>query len=376
MMRAPVRPLVGLLFAVAVIGACADQPDNAEPDGVAEPDAAAQPADPSEPNGASRPDDDSEPDEPDAGLAGGCRAVETGTAGRVERVELIEASGVVASRRHDGVLWAHNDSGRAVGVYAFDAEGNDLGFFELAGPDGPVTATDVEDIAIIDGTIYLADIGDNQERRSSITIHLFDEPTPGADGVATVGRMITARYPDGPTDAEAMIVDPVTGRILILSKDLEDGDAPTRLYLLDPNGPEGSGEPGEPVELEPVGSLDVAELTSRSSVFSINGLLFPGSVTAADITATGDLIALRTYGSVWLFGRTPGQTVVDALAGEPCEGPVESEAQGESIGFLPDRGDDDGSDGNGDTIRYVTVSEGSNPPVNIATVKIGDVGQS
>ncbi len=113
------------------------------------------------------------------------------------------------------------------------------------------------------------------------------------------------------------------------------------------------------------GSIDVAELTRRSSAFSLSGLAFPGAATGADITEDGSLIALRTYGSVWLFDRSPGASVAEALSGEPCEGGAEAETQGESVGFLPpETGDPD------EPIRYVTVSEGRNPPVNLSVIEI------
>ncbi|MGB5757310.1 MAG: hypothetical protein WBM50_10375, partial [Acidimicrobiales bacterium] len=279
---------------------------------------------------------------------------------------LIEASGVVASRRHDGVLWAHNDSGGAGGIHGFNLAGDDLGFFGLGPADARIPVTDVEDIALFEDRIYLADIGDNLRQRSAVAIHVFDEPAPGGGGDLTDVTTIQARYPDGPSDAEALLVDPVTGGLLIMSKDLDDRDAPTRLYALPPQ-PATATAGGEPVTMELVGSLDVAALSRRSSAFSVNGLLFPGSVTAADVFDDGSLIAVRTYGSVWLFARPPGQTLAQALASEPCEGGAAAETQGEAVGFLPD----DGSDASPRSIRYVTVSEGPNPPINVVTVEIG-----
>ncbi len=285
-----------------------------------------------------------------------CDSVSEDPVGKVQRVELTEASGVVASRRHDGVLWSHNDSGGRAGVFAFDTEGNDLGFFELTMADQQITAVDIEDIAIHDGSIYLADIGDNARARETVTIYVFDEPTPGVGGTVETSETITARYVDGPTDAEALLVDPVSKELIILGKDIDDGSAPTIIYSLRP--PPGSTEVAE---ITRSGSLDVTELTRRSSAFSLSGLAFPGSATAADITDDGSLIAMRTYGSVWLFARAPGTTVAEALATRPCEGGAEAETQGESVGFLPPQ--DDG------LVRYVTISEGRNPPINQSVIE-------
>jgi hypothetical protein len=348
-------------------------------------------SDPSDPAGQS-----AQTDQPD-GLAStttdsrpatgwSCRSVSEDPIGTVQNDQLIEASGVVASRQHDGVLWSHNDSGGRAGVFAVDLDGSDLGFFELSSVD----AVDIEDIAIADGVIYLADVGDNKRARDTVTIHRFAEPDPraidGATQPVAPGRPITVRYPDGPTDAEAFLVDPQRGELVILGKNLDDSSAPTIVYSapFDPRLGPGSGTEPEAVEMMARGSIDVADLTRRSSAFSLSALAFPGAVTGADISDDGSVIALRTYGSVWLFDRRAGTTVADALTGgdaltngdtgtrgdtgtngdtEPCEGGAEAETQGESVGLLP--ATDDG------LIRYVTISEGRNPPVNLSVIEVG-----
>ncbi len=327
-------------------------------------------------SGAGSPTNDDRPDPgagetpagSDAGFA--CRPLEETSPGRVEDPALVEASGIVASRRHQDVLWAHNDSGLAGGVHGLNLAGERLGFWALGTADDTVAAIDIEDIALFEDRIHLADIGDNTRSRSSVAIHVFDEPTPGGDGNITEVTTIEARYPDGPTDAEALLVDPLTGELLIMSKDLDDRRALTRLYAIPPRSPAADAT-GEPVTMEPVGSLDVAALSSRSSAFSIGGMLYPGSVTGADISADGSVIAVRTYGSVWLFARQPDQTMAEALASDPCEGGAAAETQGESVGLLTDRGD--GAAGEPRLVRYVTVSEGTNPPVNLVTVEVGAV---
>ncbi len=311
---------------------------------------------------------------PSAGDATLCGPFDTTSAGRLERAEVTEASGLAASSRHRGVLWTHNDSGGAAGVYAFDLDGRDLGFFALVDGGEPVTLVDTEDLAIVDGTLYLADIGDHGRRRSSVAIHLFEEPTRvGADGTVETSRVVEVRYPEGPTDAEALLVDPVTGELVLLSKDSEDKSGPTRIYTVDPSAAEDDGTPGrggEPIEATLAGTVDVAALTRSSTAGDLNpaALLFPGAVTGADVSPAGDLIAIRTYGSVWLFDRTPGQSLVAALQGPACEGGAAAEGQGEAVAILPpsrNSGDDPGS------VEYVTVGEGRAPPVNVQRVELG-----
>ena len=81
----------------------------------------------------------------------------------VASTELVEASGLVASRDRDGVLWSHNDSGGKAELFALGLDGSDLGRLELTGAQ----AVDWEDIALLPGVdgssdlLFAADIGDN-----------------------------------------------------------------------------------------------------------------------------------------------------------------------------------------------------------------------
>ncbi len=361
----PSRPvLVALALALSlVIGACggAGSDPSAPPAlGSETTGATSTAATPTDSASTSSTSTTSAPAEPiDGGSA--CGSSERSSDGRVERVDLTEASGLAASRRHEGVLWSHNDSGSAAGLFAFDLAGRDLGFVALVEDGEPVGARDVEDVAITDGTIYLADIGDNRRRRDAVRIYEFDEPEPGADGTVELGRTIEVRYPDGPTDAEALLVDPVDGVLIILSKDTDDVTAPTRIYSVPL--PEASEADPDPVEATLAAELDMASIGAGASSLAIGGLLCPGAVTAADLSPSGDLVVLRTYGSAWLFPRPTGATVVDALAGEPCEGGTAGETQGEAIAFLPDGGDG--------AVRYATVGEGLQQPVHLTTFSPG-----
>ncbi len=343
------------------------QPAQAEPmrDGGAEPD-------------IGQGDQDDDGDEAVAGGDFDCRPLELWSDGEVERTELIETSGLAASRQHDDVLWGHNDSGNPGGLFAFDLAGRDLGFFDLVDDGQEVAVIDTEDLAIVDSTIYLADFGDRGQPRTEIAIHVITEPEPGQDGVAEVERTIRARYPDGPTDAEALLVDPLTGDLLVFSKDIEAPRELTRLYALtgdgsssdnsssDSSSNDSSSSDGEPVDLTLVGTLDAVALTRAGTGFSLGSLTFPGAVTAADITTDGRLIAVRTYGSIWLFNRHPDQTMGQALTGTPCEARPATESQGEAVAFLPTGGPTEG-DG---SVRIATVSEGLHPPVNLLEVSV------
>src|SRR5438132_5165319 len=148
------------------------------------------------------------------------------TNGIVNIAGLTEASGVAASRNNPAVLWTHNDSGHPAQVYALDTQGRLLGTYGIPGN------TDNEDIAIGPGPIpnvdylYVGDIGDNFTNRSNIKIYQIPEPAVYASQysaplTATMkgARTITLTYPDGPRNAEALFVDPVTGDLFIASKE-------------------------------------------------------------------------------------------------------------------------------------------------------------
>ena len=263
--------------------------------------------------------------------------------GTVASSSLAEISGIAASRRTAGVFWVHNDSGDTARVFAIGADGRDLGEFALSG----ATAVDWEDIAAGPGPVsgvaylYLADIGDNAKARASVQVYRVREPSvnpsvaPGPaqtlGGVAT----LTFTYPDGPHDAEALVVDPTTGELFVVTKDLVGGVA--QVFRAPAN-------------------LAGGTTTALTQVATVSLGLGRG-VTGADVTPNGDVVALRTYVSVVLFPRPSGQSLGQAFSRASCAGAAPafgsgtpaSEPQGEALGFT--------RDGRG----YVTVSEGAHP---------------
>ncbi len=268
-------------------------------------------------------------------LAAACKGtLVASTPGKIANDAITELSGIVASRRANGVWWVNNDSGDSARLFAVGNTGRSLGEFRLAG----ATATDWEDIGIGPGPkagvsyLYAADIGDNAEARPSVQLYRVPEPAVDpaqpASAPQTLDRVekLTLTYPDSPHNAEAFFVDPRTGRLYIVTKKF----GAAGLY----RAPAGL-KAGSTTKLKSVGTVKVGPL-----------------VTAADITVLGDAIGLRTYTSVRIFARTGNTTVEAALAGKPCKGKTAAEQQGEAIGFT--------RNGRG----YVTSSEGTHPPLH------------
>jgi hypothetical protein len=130
-----------------------------------------------------------------------------------------ESSGLAASRLHPGVVYTHNDSGDAARVFALGPDGRVLATLRLAG----VRARDWEAIAAGRDergrpALFVGDIGDNRGTWPSVAVYRISEPAVLRD--ATVpARRYRLRYPDGPRNAEALLVDPRSNRLFVASKD-------------------------------------------------------------------------------------------------------------------------------------------------------------
>jgi hypothetical protein len=268
---------------------------------------------------------------PGATLAPGttaCDPYETiSVIGTVASPDLVEASGMAASRTSPGVLWVHNDSRDGARVYAVAPDGADLGGFDIAG----ALAFDWEDMAAGPGSdptrsmLFFGDIGDNFSIRSGrITVYRVPEPDPASiDGSIDGAIPLEYQYPDGVYNAEALFV--ADGSVFFVTKDRDEA----RVYRGDATG---NGSEVETLQLVTV--LDLG-----------------AEVSGADLSWDGSTIAFRGYRTVWMWHRPPGTNIADALAAEPCTAPSPDEVQGESIAFL--------SDGS-----YATVSEGSHPDLH------------
>lgn len=152
---------------------------------------------------------------------------------------ITESSGLAASRRHQGVVYTHNDSEDDARVFAIGSDGRTRAVLTLDGAearDWEAIATGEDD----DGrpALYIGDIGDNLGGAwSEIWVYRIAEPRELEDRSVSFERF-RFRYADGPRDAEAMLVDPGTNRIYIVSKGARGGAfyvAPQRLSTIKVN---------------------------------------------------------------------------------------------------------------------------------------------
>jgi hypothetical protein len=217
-----------------------------------------------------------------------CGPLRSRVVAHVSAPGLTEASGLVLAR---GSLWTHDDSGGPATLFELSTRGKLLREVPVPG----AANVDWEDIAARGGTLYVADIGDNAATREEIAVHRIP-PAP---------ERIALRYPDGPHDAEALLVD--GSRLVILTKSLS---GESRIYTA--RGP---------------GTL------RRAGTLSLG---LGEAVTGAD--AAGRTIVVRTYARVYVWTRRRGESIAHALRREPCNAGVSllREGQGESIALARD----------------------------------------
>lgn len=217
---------------------------------------------------------------------------------------LPELSGLVASRRHDGIFWAHNDSGNALELFALREDGSVVAQIPLTG----ATNVDVEDIALSpcgdQMCVVLGDIGDNARARSQVMLYSLPEPELLTNDPRPVS-VTTFTYEDGPHNAESLVVDPATGAIYVLTKT--------------------AGSLGDVYKVEGGVGTKLATVTAPRGGDQVS--------TAADVTHDGQRIAIRTYSHLWELRAQPGGTFDDLWRVTPIEIPAPSQPQSEAVAY-------------------------------------------
>jgi 5'-nucleotidase len=274
-------------------------------------------------------------------------ATGSGAPATLQDTVLSEVSGAVASRAHPPVLWVHNDSGGEPAVHAVTPEGKSLGAYTVEG----ATVLDWEDLAIGPGPgrgtsyLYIGDIGDNLSARDRIVVYRVAEPAEEPDGTGGTledTETFSLRYPDGPVDAEALLVDPKSGDLYVIDKEYTTGVGKVfrakKRQLVD----------GADRTLRRVASFRLAPDRPDDPTGG-----FPGTmVTGADVSPDGNLVLVRTYRRVLAFVRPEGKDLVAAFGVDACTAPQTPERQGEAVAFT--------ADGKG----YVTIGEGVHARIN------------
>jgi len=251
--------------------------------------------------------------------------------GKVKTDLIKEASGIAASRKNPGVLWIHNDSGNSARLYALNHAGSLLGGFYING----ARCRDWEDIAVGPGPekgreyLYIGDIGDNKARHKSVVIYRIPEPKVDPNSTQRYfmigpAETIELVYPDGPQDAETLMVDPVNGDIYIISK--------RNLFCR-------------------VFRAASDDLTQRSVRLSQVAVLPLALAVGGDISPDGKYIIVRSLAHASLWLRQKDKPLWQAFSQKPLNIQLIYEPQGEAICF-----DDRGR-------GFFTVSEKAHQPI-------------
>lgn len=229
--------------------------------------------------------------------------------------ELTEASGVIRSLKYPGNIWTHEDSGSGPVIYMYDSTGNRVCKLILQG----ISATDCEDISIGYslsgnkwGDIYLADIGDNDRKRSVVTVYSFPEPELNGDSELTMPtasiKSVKITYPDEKNNAEALFVDPIDSAIYIFTK----YNTKSKVY-----------------QLKPPFNYTAINTPKLIGTLNIKNQL----VTAADISDDGQNVVIKTYEYILYWKRNGNEDLMQTLQRQPTCLPYIGEVQGEAFSW-------------------------------------------
>lgn len=273
---------------------------------------------------------------------------------------IAESSGIATSSVSDDWFFTHEDSGAEGDVQAVSIDGRLLATYRLG-----VQSRDWEDMARGPGpdgrsSLFLADIGDNGASRDlGLLVHRIAEPEvdPARDGVVRETppeASYRLRYPDGPHDAETLLVHPSTGRLYVVTKGLL---GTPRLYAAP-----AELRPDAPNVLVEVGDIDVASTGTPGGpgIGPTANVL----VTAGDISPDGRRLALRTYTDLYEWPLDADADVAGAVQADPVITPLPPTPQGEGLAYTRD------------STALLTTSEGEAAPVHrVPSALIEDRGE-
>jgi hypothetical protein len=241
---------------------------------------------------------------------------------RLEDKKITEASGIAASISNPGLLWIQNDSGNPAEIFLVDKELN----VKLTVNFPRLVNRDWEDIAVGPGPdssrnyIYIGEIGDNFAQYQEKRIYRFEEPQVGKDAVLSIDSVdiITVQLPKARKDTEALMIEPKTRDLFIVSK----RENPVVVYKI------------------PFPQATDSTITADS----VTTLPF-GQICGGDFSGDGKEILLKNYQNVFYWKLKKNESVEQAFRREATILPYEEEPQGEAITFA--------RDGSG----YFTISE-------------------
>lgn len=261
----------------------------------------------------------------------------SGSTGRLRNRQLKELSGLAASRRHKGLLYAINDSGNSPTVYAIDETGKLLHQWEIAARN-----RDWEDMTMmtINGESYIVigETGDNLLRHSTASLYFLSEPQwPPTTTTLDVDAKVDFTYEDGPKNVEA--VSAAGSSVYLLSKTSQrgKGNSTNGVYQLQlsPDTIFASGQ-------ELMTARRVASMASRgNSIETTLAAALAGvnlnNPTALEIDSDSNTAYILTYREVLKIPKAPQQTWSQAFASKSTRIAWHSLSQAEALSVSPGR---------------------------------------
>jgi len=137
----------------------------------------------------------------------------------IDDARIKESSGLAKSQKYEDLYWTVNDSSDSARVFGIDTDGDVKAVLKFK-----AEVRDVEAIAVDrEGTIYIADIGDNTKSRDMVEIYTIPEPDSLESAENVRYHRYDFKYPDGAHDAETLLVQPETNQLFIVTKSSKGG---------------------------------------------------------------------------------------------------------------------------------------------------------
>ncbi|WP_421874035.1 hypothetical protein [Marinoscillum sp.] len=221
--------------------------------------------------------------------------------GSITDQRLLEISGLEYSLKNAHHLWTHNDSQGQPSLYLIDTSGTLRMTVYLQGAEN----YDWEDITSDGEHLYIADIGDNRAVRPSTKIYMLEEPLRMSEDSVVVKDWLemTLSYSNGPRDAETLMYDYLSGKLVIVSK----RDDSCMIYSFEFSA-------GDSINITPKGQVDLRMFT------------------AGDMDESGAVV-LKNYNSMFYWSASNEPFVERFVNGPDSRIPYTVEPQGEAVTF-------------------------------------------
>jgi hypothetical protein len=201
-----------------------------------------------------------------------------------------EASGLAISKDFPYRHYHINDSGDGPFIYITDAYGENTKRIEING----FVPQDVEDLAIglcphndDKQCLFVADVGDNDEKRDTVKIVVIEEFESFPSVVEPV-KIIELKYPDGSHNNEGIAIHR-NGDLYTVTKKFEIKTTtafPAGVYKL--SREQMNIQSRSPILLDRIGSIDFPALLADSEFYG-------QIITAFDISPSGEQLLFLTY---------------------------------------------------------------------------------